>query len=136
MSAKSGISRPNIFPALKYSDGAAALKWLERAFGFREHVSYSAPDGTIAHAQMTLGTGMIMLGSAGKPDPRNPWSTERQGVYVCVDDIDAHYARAKTAGADVVRELTDTEYGSREYSARDPDGHLWSFGTYKPWSES
>jgi uncharacterized glyoxalase superfamily protein PhnB len=134
MSAKVSTAKPNIFPALKYSDGPAALKWLSRAFGFHEHVSYPAADGTIAHAQMTLGNGMIMLGSSGRPDPENPWSTERQGIYVCVDDIDGHYARAKSAGAEIVRALTDTEYGSREYSACDPEGHLWSFGTYKPWS--
>lgn len=136
MSAKSDTSKPSIFPALKYSDGPAALKWLGKAFGFREHVSYPAPDGTIAHAQMTLGNGMIMLGSSGKTDPKNPWSTERQGIYVCVDDIDAHYARAKAAGAEIVRDLTSTDYGSREFSARDLDGHLWSFGTYKPWSNA
>ncbi|HEY7687993.1 MAG TPA: VOC family protein [Dongiaceae bacterium] len=134
MSAKTSVARSNIFPALKYRDGPAALKWLAAAFGFREQVCYPAPDGTIAHAQMTLGTGMIMLGSAGKPDPANPWSSERQGIYVCVDDVDAHYARAKAKGAEIVRELADTDYGSREYSARDPDGHLWSFGTYRPWS--
>lgn len=136
MSAKSSTGKPNIFPALKYSDGPAALKWLANAFGFREVVSYPAPDGTIAHAQMALGNGMIMLGSAGKPDAKNPWSTERQGIYVCVDDIDAHYARAKAAGAAIMRDLTSTDYGSREYSARDLDGHLWSFGTYKPWSDT
>jgi uncharacterized glyoxalase superfamily protein PhnB len=134
MPARSSTAKANIFPALKYNDGPAALKWLATAFGFREHVSYPAPDGTIAHAQMTLGGGMIMLGSSGKPDPKNPWTTERQGIYVCVDDIDAHYARAKAAGAEIVRELANTDYGSREYSARDPDGHLWSFGTYQPWS--
>ena len=70
MSAMSDTSKPNIFPALKYSDGPAALKWLGKAFGFREHVSYLAPDGTIAHAQMTLGNGMIMLGSSGETDPK------------------------------------------------------------------
>jgi uncharacterized glyoxalase superfamily protein PhnB len=136
MSAKPAGSKPNIFPALKYKDGPAAIKWLQRAFGFREHVAYAAPDGGIAHAQMTLSGGMIMLGSAGKSDAKNPWTTERQGIYVCVDDIDAHYAAAKAAGAEIVRELANTDYGSREYSARDLDGHLWSFGTYQPWSNS
>lgn len=134
MPAKPAGDKPNIFPALKYKDGPAAIRWLQKAFGFREHIAYAAPDGSVAHAQMTLGGGMIMLGSAGKADARNPWATERQGVYACVDDIDAHYAAAKAAGAEIVRELANTDYGSREYSARDPEGHLWSFGTYQPWS--
>ena len=69
-------------------------------------------------------------------DPKNPWATERFGTYVVVPDIEAHYARAKAAGAKIERPLADTEYGSREYSARDCDGHLWSFGTYDPYAES
>ena len=136
MAAKSAGNRPNIFPALKYKDGPAAVGWLQKAFGFREHVVYKTPDGSVAHAQLTLDGGMIMLGSAGKPDTKNPWTTERQGTYVCVDDIDAHYAAAKAAGAEIVRKLANTDYGSREYSARDLDGHLWSFGTYQPWNGS
>ena len=75
---------------------------------------------------------MIMMGSAGKPDPMNRWATERRGTYVVVADIDFHYARAKAAGAKIERPLADTEYGSREYSALDCDGHLWSYGTYDP----
>ena len=136
MAAKSAGNRPNIFPALKYKDGPAAVGWLQKAFGFREHVVYKTPDGSVAHAQLTLDGGMIMLGSAGKPDTKNPWTTERQGIYVCVGDIDAHYAAARSAGAEIVRELANTDYGSREYSARDLDGHLWSFGTYQPWNGS
>ncbi|MGH6882189.1 VOC family protein [Hypericibacter sp.] len=124
---------PNIFPALKYKDGEAALGWLTQAFGFTRQAAYPNPDGSLAHAQMTYGAGMIMLGSGGKPDPKNPWSSEPLGVYVQVEDIDAHYAKAKAAGAVIVRELADTGYGAREYSARDLDGHLWSFGTYDPW---
>ena len=136
MAAKSAGNKPNIFPALKYKDGPTAIRWLQKAFGFREHVVYKAPDGSVAHAQLTLDEGMVMLGSAGKPDAKNPWTTERQGIYVCVDDIDAHYAAAKSAGVEIVRELANTDYGSREYSARDLDGHLWSFGTYQPWNGS
>lgn len=136
MAAKSAGNKPNIFPALKYKDGPAAIAWLQEAFGFRKHVVYKAPDGGIAHAQLTLDGGMIMLGSAGKPDTKNPWARERQGIYVCVSDIDAHYAAAKSSGVEIVRELANTDYGSREYSARDLDGHLWSFGTYQPWNAS
>lgn len=90
----------------------------------------------VAHAQLRLGAGMIMMGSGGKPEPENPWATERYGTYVVVPDIDVHYARAKAAGAKIERPLADTDYGSREYSARDCDGHLWSFGTYDPYAHS
>jgi len=81
---------------------------------------------------LKFGSGAIMLGSLGQPDPANPWPTAAHGVYVYVPDADAHYARAKAAGAQIVRELGDTPYGSREHSARDVEGNLWSFGTYYP----
>jgi uncharacterized glyoxalase superfamily protein PhnB len=123
---------PTIFPALRYNDAPAAIDWLGRAFGFARHMVVPGPEGTVAHAQLTFGSGMIMLGSARPPDAANPWTTERQGLYVHVEDVDAHYARAKAAGAEIVMALRSTEYGSREYSARDLDGHLWSFGSYLP----
>lgn len=122
-----------LFPALKYDDAAAAVGWLQKAFGFQEHVVHKNSDGGIAHAELKMGNAMIMFGSTGKHDPANPWSTERLGIYMMVPDIDTHYARAKAAGADIVRPLADTPYGAREYSARDSGGHLWSFGTYDPW---
>lgn len=126
-------TQATIFPALKYDDAPAAVDWLQKAFGFAAHAVHKTPDGSIAHAEMTLGNAMIMFGSVGKPDAANPWTTERQGIYMLVPDIDAHYARAKSAGAEIVRPLADTPYGAREYSARDCNGHLWSFGTYDPW---
>src|SRR5439155_1725085 len=97
---------PNIFPALRYKNGAAALEWLARAFGFEQQMVVPGPEGTIAHAQMKLGPGVIMLGS-GKhgPGTDNPWDTVKQGVYVYVEDVDAHYARAKAAGAESVMEV-------------------------------
>ena len=101
---------PTIFPALKYRDGQAAIDWLEAAFGFRRHAVHAAPDGTVAHAELAFGDdGMIMLGGEPRaPDPDNPWASAKLGVYVHVDDIDAHYERAKAAGAAIVRQLTDT----------------------------
>lgn len=122
----------NIFPALRYRNGTAALEWLARAFGFEKQMVVPGPEGSIAHAQMKLGPGVIMLGSGSGKDAQNPWDAVLQGVYVYVADVDAHYARARAAGAEIVRELQDTDYGSREYSVRDLDGHLWSFGTYRP----
>lgn len=128
--------KPNVFPGLRYSNAPAAIDWLERSFGFARQLVVPGPEGSIAHAQLKIGPGLVMLGSAPeKPDPANPWDAVRQGVYVYVEDVDAHYRRARAAGAEIVRELADTEYGSREYSARDPEGHLWSFGTYQPLSD-
>jgi uncharacterized glyoxalase superfamily protein PhnB len=127
---------PNIFPCFRYDDAPGAIEWLNKAFGFEKQFVVPGENGTVVHAQLRLGAGMIMMGSGGKPDPQNPWAAARYGTYVVVSDIDGHYARAKAAGAKIERPLSDTEYGSREYSARDCDGHLWSFGTYDPYAES
>ena len=124
-------SAPNIYPCLRYKDAHAAIARLEKAFGFRRHAVYDAPDGGVAHAQMAYGAGMIMLGSA-KDDFIGAAGVGPQCIYIAVKDADAHHARAKAAGARIVRGLTDTDYGSRDYSALDPEGHLWNFGTYWP----
>jgi uncharacterized glyoxalase superfamily protein PhnB len=130
--------RPTIYPFLRYDDAPAALDWLEKAFGFHRTMEVPGPSGTIAHAQMSFGTGVIMLGSAGAAtNAREPDDAlaARHGIYVAVDDADTHYTRAKAAGAEITRELEDTDYESREYSARDPEGYHWSFGTYRPGTE-
>jgi len=127
-------AHPTAFPVLRYKDGTAALAWLDRAFGFARRAAYEAPDGSIAHAELAHGNAMIMVGS-GPADPANAWSTVRQGIYVRVDDVDAHHARARAAGAEIVRPLADTDYGARKYSVRDLEGNLWSFGTYDPWAQ-
>lgn len=128
------MSETKIFPALKYDDAPGAIDWLDRAFGFSKHMVVPNDSGGIAHAELRIGGALIMLGSMGQPDPANLWTTERQGLYVQITDIDEHYARAKAAGAEIVRPLADTPYGAREYSVRDPGGHLWSFGTYDPFA--
>ncbi|HEY2153454.1 MAG TPA: VOC family protein [Vicinamibacterales bacterium] len=119
----------NISPAFRYEDAPAAIDWLVRAFGFEKKSIVEAPDGGIAHAELRLGTGVIALNSAHRI-AGNPWSEVRQGVYVCLADVDRHHDRAKAAGADIASPLKDLEYGSREYAVRDCGGHLWSFGTY------
>jgi uncharacterized glyoxalase superfamily protein PhnB len=132
-------AHPNIFPALRYRDANSAIEWLERAFGFTEKVVYRGEDGEVNHAELALGAGIVMLGESrpdgwlggGKPEAR----ASTVSIYVAVADPDAHYERARAAGAEIVRELTDEDYGSREYSARDPEGNLWSFGTYDPYGE-
>ena len=125
-----------IFPFLRYEDAPAAFEWLARAFGFEKQMLVPGPDGTIAHAQLRYGGSLIMIGSA-RDDVMHLKSPAEmggatQGIYVHVDDVDAHHDRAKAAGAEIIMELEDTEYGSREYMARDIEGHLWSFGTYAP----
>jgi uncharacterized glyoxalase superfamily protein PhnB len=122
---------PNIFPVMRYHDAPGAMAWLSRAFGFEKQAEVANADGTIAHAEMRLGAGVIGISSNTPATPNNPWSAVRQGVYVLVGDIDAHHDRARRAGAEIVKPLANTDYGSREYSARDLDGRLWGFGTYE-----
>jgi uncharacterized glyoxalase superfamily protein PhnB len=135
MAARSSITKPNIFPVFRYQDAPAAISWLTKALGFAKLMEVPGPDGTIAHAELQLGPGIIMLGSV-RHESKNPWATVKQSAYLCVDDADAHYARAKAAGAQIVRELQDTEYGSREYGLRDPEGFLWGVGTFCPDTKS
>jgi len=127
--------RPNIFPALHYRDPDAALEWLKRAFGFEEKAVYRGDDGRIQHAELRLGDGLIMFG--GIPATGAPSTNGAQPpvtIYAVVSDPDAHYERAKKAGAEIVRQLADQPYGSREYGARDLEGNAWSFGTYDPYA--
>jgi uncharacterized glyoxalase superfamily protein PhnB len=122
-----------IFPSLRYRDAARAIEFLVEAFGFTRHQVHENPDGTIAHAELVYGDSAVMLGSDRGDSYGSEGSHVGQGwMYVVVDDADAHYARAVAAGAEIVRELEDQDYGSRDYSARDFEGNLWSFGTYRP----
>ena len=129
--------RPNIFPAIRYADAEAGIDFLKRAFGANEKAVHRGEDGVIHHAELALGAGLVMLGQQrgdgerGGATPRALASTI--SLYITVPDPDAHHAVACAAGATVVRELEDTDYGSREYSVRDPEGNLWSFGTYDPY---
>lgn len=129
-----------IVPCLAYRDALAAIEWLCQAFGFHKHAVYA--DGTTVHyAQLTFGNGMIMLGSADKGgawgehivQPDEVGMRETQSACVIVADADAHYARAKAAGARIVIDIADQDYGGRGYACRDPEGHLWWFGSYDPW---
>ena len=124
-----------MFPFAHYEDAHAAIEWLCAAFGFERREVYEGDDGGILHAELAYGPSVFMLGSSdtglGLKSARELGAVTG-GVYVSVEDVDAHYERAKGAGAEVVRELTDTDYGSREYVARDPEGNLWGFGTYRP----
>ncbi len=132
-----------IIPTMRYHDAAAAIEWLCEAFQFEKHLVVPGDHGTVAHAQLVFGNGMIMLGSAGddafgrlqKP-PRELGGLTTQSPYIVVEDADEHYARAVAAGAEIVLEIKDEDFGGRGYSCRDPEGHLWNFGTYDPWATS
>jgi uncharacterized glyoxalase superfamily protein PhnB len=127
----------DLFPVLQYRDARTAIDWLEQAFGLEPVAVHEAPDGTIAHAELRHGDGMVMLGSTPAAGGGGRFG-DRAGqgwVYAVVADADAHHARAVAAGATIVMELTDQDYGSRDFSARDPEGNLWSFGTYRPGGE-
>jgi uncharacterized glyoxalase superfamily protein PhnB len=124
------MTKPTIFPVLSYQDAPAAIEWLGRAFAFEKQVAYPGPDGTIVHAELRRDAGVIGISSVAPTSEANPWTSVRQGVYVTVDDVDAHCSRARSAGAEIAIQPYDTHYGSREYSAWDLEGHLWGFGTY------
>jgi uncharacterized glyoxalase superfamily protein PhnB len=116
--AKTQSVNPSVIPAIKYQDAPRAIDWLQKAFGFERHFVVEGEGGRIDHAQLARPGGMVMLGSKGKPDPKNPWSDARGGVYVVVVDVDADFARAKAAGAEIVMPLRDTDYGARVLGAR------------------
>jgi PhnB protein len=123
---------PRITPYLLYEDVAAALEWLARAFGFEEHGErFTTPEGTVSHAAMKLGDGVVMMGCPG-PSYRNPkrLGQATQHLYIYVEDVDAHFERARAAGADILQEPKDQFYGDRTYAASDPEGHSWYFSQH------
>jgi uncharacterized glyoxalase superfamily protein PhnB len=142
MSAYAKQTRATVIPALQYRDAPAAVDWLCQTFGFEKRMVVPGENGTIAHAELTFGNGMVMLGSRKDTDygrlltePRQAGAVT-QGLYAIVDDADAHYARAKAAGAEIVMDIRTQDYGGRDYTCRDPEGHVWTFGTYDPWAQS
>ena len=121
-----------LYPVLKYDDARAAIDFLEAAFGFERLHVFEGENGAVAHAELKFGDGVIMFGSASEGDERFNQGIGRTTVYVVVDDPDSLFSRARGAGAEIVMEPTDQSYGSRDFTARDPEGNLWSFGTYRP----
>ncbi|MET9832579.1 VOC family protein [Streptomyces sp. NPDC006385] len=133
MAGTSG-GRPSICPTLLYADAKAAIKQLTEAFGFTELAVYESEDGKVAHAELGQGNGVVMLGSKGTGSAfdKAMKAAGTTGVYVVVDDVDAHHRRAVEHGAEILMPPTDQDYGSRDYMARDVEGNVWSFGTYAP----
>lgn len=116
-----------IFPILRYDDARAAIRWLCSAFGFVELFSVPATGDLVRHAQLALGSNVVMLGTHRPGEPRI-----EPALYVFVDDLDAHFERARAAGAAVDGTPIHTDFDARQYHARDSEGHSWTFGTYRP----
>lgn len=136
-------TRPNIIPTLRYRDSAAAVEWLCDAFGFERHLVVPGDDGSVHHAQLRCGPGLVMLGPATDDDysrvqkpPTELAGLNSQSPYIIVPDPDAHYDRAKGAGAKIVFDLADQDYGGRGYSCLDLEGNLWHFGNYDPFADA
>lgn len=122
-----------IYLTLRYDDARAAIDYLTGTLGLVEQFVSTGDDGAVAHAELSFGDGVVMLGTrSGTPDT---FDTGRAVVYLALDsadEVDAHHDRAVAAGAQVVQELVDQPYGSREYAVRDPEGNIWSVGSYRP----
>jgi uncharacterized glyoxalase superfamily protein PhnB len=143
MTSLAAHTKATLIPVLRYRDAPAAIEWLCAAFGFERHLVVPGDNGTIAHAQLGFGNGMVMLGSVENESPfgrlmKQPSETggaNTQSVYVVVTDADALYARAQQAGAKIAMEIRDEDYGGRGFACHDLEGHLWSFGTYDPFGQ-
>ena len=133
--------RSTAIPCLRYRDAPAAIDWLCRVLGFERHLVVPDDTGGITHAQLVLGGGMIMLGSARDNEygllmkqPDEVGGAQTQSSYLVVPDPDAVHARAVAAGATIAIPIKDEDYGGRGFSCHDLEGHLWSIGSYDPWA--
>ena len=129
-----------VVPTLRYRDLAAAIDWLCNAFGFERHLVVDGDNGTVCYAQLRFGDGMVMLAPIEEfafdrfmTQPTDTGGAETQICYLYVEDASSHYARAKAAGAEIVLDIGEGQDNGRGYSCRDPEGHIWNFGTYDPW---
>ena len=138
-------TRATVVPCLRYRDAPKAIEWLCQVFDFEKHLVVPNDDGSVAHAQLVFGNGMVMLSSVQKIEtefsrltqqPDEMGGMETQSPYLIVSDADRVYRQAKAAGAQIEIEIRDEDYGGRGFSCRDLEGHLWSVGTYDPWVSS
>lgn len=143
MSQTADATKATVIPCLRYRDTPAAIEWLCRTFGFAKHLVVPNTDGSIAHAQLGFGNGMVMLGSVQKVDtefgrlmkePDELGGACTQSIYVVVKVADLVHAQAKLAGARIAMEIRSEDYGGCGFSCYDLEGHLWSFGSYDPWA--
>ncbi len=143
MPASPNRTNATAIPCLRYRDAPAAIEWLCRVFGFERHMVVDGANGTVAHAQLTLGGGMVMLGSQANGGeygallvpPGEVGGKQTQTIYLVVDDADLVHERVLAAGGEVVIGLVDEDYGGRGFTCRDPEGQVWSIGTYDPWQQ-
>ena len=130
-----------VIPGLRYHDAANAVDWLRDAFGFEKGLVVTDDDGSIPHAQLHHGTGMVMIGSARNDEYGSQLTTAdvaggpTVGLYVIVDDVAGHADTARAAGADIFMGPEAQDYGGSSYSCRDFEGNIWSFGDYNPWTD-
>lgn len=146
MSRLAKNTRTTIIPSLSYRDAPVAIDWLCEAFGFELQLVAKNEDGTIAHAQLTFGSGMVMIYSVLENEQQNAWhrltkhpdefgGIETQSTTVVVSDADEVYRRAKAAGAEIALEIRDSVFGSRSFSCHDLEGRLWNISSYDPWED-
>jgi len=128
-----------VVPCMRYRDAPAAIEWLCDTFGFEPQLVVPNEDGTIAHAQLSFGNSMIMLGSVFDTEfgrlmkqPAEVGHFVTQSTYLVVNNADLVYGRALEAGAKILLDIKDEDYGGRGFTCRDPEGHVWSIGTYDP----
>ncbi|MBA2554930.1 MAG: VOC family protein [Geodermatophilaceae bacterium] len=121
---------PTIVPTIRYTDGRAAIEFLRAAFGFATGPVTEGEDGAVVHAELTYADGVVMVASRSGTD--SPFDTGRVCTYLVTETPDALHDQALAAGAEIVMGLVDQDYGSREFAARDPEGNVWCFGTYRP----
>ena len=128
-------------PALRYADADKAIAWLKSALGFTAKAIYRDDAGTVAHAELLLGNGMVMIGTAGQNKQTAHWFVLPQAVgavtgsvYLIVPDCVPVYAQAQAAGAEMLLPLEAKDYGGSSFIVRDPEGYIWSVGDYNPWS--
>jgi uncharacterized glyoxalase superfamily protein PhnB len=140
MNAHTTVTGRTLVPTLRYRDVQAAMAWLCGAFGFEKHLVVTGEDGFIRYAQLTFGEGMIMVVPVEDTafdqlmkQPEEAGGAETQICYLYVENVGAHYDRAKAAGAEILLDLDLGDSSGRGYSCRDLEGHIWNFGTYDPW---
>lgn len=120
-----------IYPILRCREPRAAMDWLERTLGFQRDAVHEGEGGGVAHAELSFRGATIMLGST-TGDERVAGEIGPSLIYIAVEEVDSLYERARDAGAEIRMEPTDQDYGSRDFAVRDPEGNVWSFGTYQP----
>jgi uncharacterized glyoxalase superfamily protein PhnB len=126
----------DIHPSLTYDDAPAAIEYICRVFGFTNRFVVTNDQGGVDHSELSLGTGVVMVSSTrpemNRYSPRSLGGKLATALSICVEDPDAHHARAVAGGAKIIRPLQDEPYGARGYMAEDPEGHQWYFGNYRP----